>query len=422
MNSVSLAGDIAATREAVDSITDVKQPGACPPSLLALTMGCFCIGTTEFLPAALLPTIAADLKVTLSSAGLLISGYALGVTLLTPFLASFSSGISRKPLLIGLMVIFAITNLAAAFAPNYETLLAIRFLSAIPHGVFIALASTAVSSLVAKGREAGAIGILFSGLSIAMATVVPAGAILGQLVGWRMAFAATSGLGLLTIISIGMFVPKLPLSENRLSLGRQFAALMHPQLLLALAMTAVGYTGTFATLSYMTAFLEEVSGFSPTMVTMLFALLGVCVTFGNLVGGRVADRGLHPALVGGYALVAVSLLALWLAAPYQIAVVPAFLLFAFTMFAPGAGLQLLAVEQARRYLPGAEDVAAGLNQSAFNLGIAIGALVGGQVVASPLGLAATPAISILPVVMAIGLSAWSWKRDTNSRELAAESA
>lgn len=397
----------------LEEAVTLKASSSWPPALIALSMGSFAIGTTEFLPAALLPTIAADLKVTLASAGLLVSGYAMGVTLLTPILTASSSSWPRKSLLMGLMGMFFLTNALAALSPGYSFLLAMRFLTAFSHGVYFAVASTTAASLVPKGKEARAIAILFSGLTIAMATVVPAGAFLGQMLGWRMAFAATACFGLITVASIYLLVPELPVAEKRLSLKQQLFALKEPRLLLVLSMTTVGYAGTFATLTYLAATLEQVSRFSPLAVTLLFALIGVGVTIGNLLGGRIADFGLHRAIALLYGILAISLLIFWFAVPYHFAIVPSLFLFSMVMFSPGSGLQLLALQKAHESLPGSEDVAAGLNQSAFNLGIAIGAFVGGQVVISPLGLAGTPIISSFLVVMAIGLTMWSWKLNSS---------
>lgn len=374
---------------------------------MALALGTFAIGATEFLPAALLPTIADRLQVTLSAAGWLISGYAFGVTLMTPILTAVFSTWSRKRLLIGLMVLFAVTNLLAACSPNFQVLLVMRFVTAFSHGVYLAAATTAVAGLVPRGREAQGISILFSGLTIAMATVVPAGAILGQLLGWRMAFVVIASLGLLTAIAIARSVPELPASSRRLSLRQQLTALRQPRLLLALAMTSVGYAGSFTAFTYLAATLEQISGFRPMAVTALFALVGVGVTVGNLVGGWLADSGAHRAILLLFGCLLVCLLALWAAAASPLAVTLVLFPLGMVMFSPGAGLQLLAIGLARQAFPGTEDVAAGLNQSAFNLGIAGGAFVGGQVVASSLGLALTPLVGAALVLVAIGLTLWS---------------
>ncbi len=380
-----------------------------PPALFALAVGSFAIGTTEFLPAALLPTISSDLQVSASSAGLLISGYALGVTLTTPILSAFFSALPRKQVLMGLMALFAVTNALAACSPDYSFLMAMRFLSSFSHGVYFAVASLVAAGLAPKGRESQAISILFSGLTLAMATVVPLGALLGQILGWRAAFAATSLLGVASFVSIALTVPKLAGATHRLSLLKQMSALKSPRLLLALSMTAVGYAGTFVTLSYLAPFLEQVSGFHPVTVTFLFGLLGIGVTFGNLLGGKVASLGLFPALVGLYSLVAVSLLALWLIRETPELAIVALFSFSVFMFSPGAGLQLLALKEASLATPGTEDVAAGLNQSAFNLGIAAGAFLGGRVIDSSLGLSSVPLASIVLLVLAVGLTLWGWR-------------
>ncbi|MCC9607379.1 MFS transporter [Blastopirellula sp. JC732] len=382
-------------------------------ALVALGLGSFALGTTEFLPVALLPTIAGDLEVSLPAAGLLVSGYAMGVTLLTPILSALFSGLPRKGMLISLMALFFVTNMACAFAPSYGFLLGVRFFTAISHGVFLAAATNVAAKLVGRGKEAHAIGVVFAGLSIAMATIVPLGSLLGQTLGWRIAFAGTAFLGLIATIAQARYLPKLPAPTKRMTLAAQAAVMKQPRVLLALGMTAIGYAGTFATFTYMTAILEEISGFHAVAVTLILGVIGLCITFGNIIGGKAADRKIYPALMGLFCLVVVGMIGLWLAAPFKIAMIVAVIFFGIFMFSPGAGLQLLAVNQARRWTPGAVDVAAGLNQSAFNLGIALGAVIGGQVVASPLGLGATPLVSAGVVVLAIGLIAIGWRMDRN---------
>ncbi|PQO47931.1 MFS sugar transporter [Blastopirellula marina] len=405
------ASAAAAFESSVGPVCDApRNSGA---ALLALGMGSFALGTTEFLPVALLPTIAGDLTVSLPAAGLLVSGYAMGVTLLTPILSALFSGLPRKGMLISLMALFFVTNLACALAPSYGFLLAVRFFTAISHGVFLAAATNVATTLVGRGKEAHAIGVVFAGLSIAMATIVPLGSLLGQTLGWRVAFAGTAVLGLIAMIAQARYLPKLPAPTKRMTLAAQAAVLKQPRVLLTLAMTAIGYAGTFATFTYMTAILEEISGFHAIAVTLILGVIGLCITFGNIIGGKAADKKIYPALAGLFALVVVGMVGLWLAAPFKIAMIFAVIFFGIFMFSPGAGLQLLAVNQARRWTPGAVDVAAGLNQSAFNLGIAMGAVIGGQVVASPLGLGATPLISAGVVLLAIGLVGIGWRMDRN---------
>jgi predicted MFS family arabinose efflux permease len=392
-----------------------EKPGTAmrwPPAILALAVGSFAIGTTEFLPAALLPTIAQGLGVSLSAAGQLISGYALGVTVMTPILTAAFATLPRKWLMAGLMGLFAVTNTLCGLAPNHTFLLGMRFLTAFSHGTYFAVASTAAASLAARGREGRAIALLFSGLTIAMATIVPLGALVGQALGWRAAFLGTALLGLIAMAGIARFVPPLPKSDERVTLRMQAATLAEPRLLLAFAMTAAGYAGIFSTLAYLSAILEKVTGFAPATAMLVFGMLGIGVTIGNFLGGRAADGHVFRAIVGLYGLLMGGLLLLWLAAPHPLAMVPAVAVFSVVMFSPGAGLQMLTVRQARRWTPGAEDVAAGLNQSAFNLGIALGALVGGWIVARPgLGLSATPIASIALVALAIGVTLVAWRLD-----------
>lgn len=380
-------------------------------ALLAIGVGSFALGTTELLPVALLTTIADDLSVSLAAVGLLVSGYALGVTLFTPILSAACSTLPRKGMLQGLMAIFFLANLLGAMAPSYSFLLAMRFLTAISHGVYLAAASTAAATLAPPGKEAHAIGIIFAGLSAAMATVVPLGSLVGQTLGWRMAFAATSVLGLVAMTAISYYVPRLPMPAHRLTLASQASLLRQPRLLLTLAITAVGCSGTFATFTYLAAFLEKITGFHPFAVMPILAGVGAAITCGNVLGGKAADLRIFPAVMGLYGLVLMGLIALWTVAPYPVAAVAVVLFLSLLMFSPGAGLQLLAVNQAKRWIPGAEDAAAGLNQSAFNLGIAMGAIIGGQVAQSSWGLRATPICSAALILLAIGLIAVGWRID-----------
>lgn len=375
-----------------------------PLPLFALTIAAYAIGTTEFVIVGLLPTVASDLAITLPLAGLIVSIYALGVTFGAPILTALTGRIGRKPLLLGLMALFVLGNLTAAFAPTYGMLLVGRVLSAFAHGVFFSVGATIAADLVPEDRRASAIAMMFMGLTVAIVTGVPLGTLIGQTFGWRSTFLAVSGLGLVAFLGILALLPaNLPKAATA-SLMDQVRVLGSGRLLLVYAMTAFGYGGTFVTFTYLAAMLQEITGFSESSVSLVLVLYGVAIALGNLFGGRLADRDPAKALARLFGLQALVLVALGFTAPYAIAALITLAALGFLSFANVPGLQLYVVQLAKRHRPGAVDVASALNIAAFNLGIATGAWIGGMVVASPLGLAATPIVGAVLVGLALVLT------------------
>lgn len=375
-----------------------------PLPLFALTIAAYAIGTTEFVIVGLLPTVASDLAITLPLAGLIVSIYALGVTFGAPILTALTGRIGRKPLLLGLMALFVLGNLTAAFAPTYGMLLVGRVLSAFAHGVFFSVGATIAADLVPEDRRASAIAMMFMGLTVAIVTGVPLGTLIGQTFGWRSTFLAVSGLGLVAFLGILALLPaNLPKAATA-SLMDQVRVLGSGRLLLVYAMTAFGYGGTFVTFTYLAAMLQEITGFSESSVSLVLVLYGVAIALGNLFGGRLADRDPAKALARLFGLQALVLVALGFTAPYAIAALITLAALGFLSFANVPGLQLYVVQLAKHHRPGAVDVASALNIAAFNLGIATGAWIGGMVVASPLGLAATPIVGAVLVGLALVLT------------------
>ncbi|MGF9692990.1 MFS transporter [Rhizobium sp. 0TCS1.26] len=385
-----------------------------PLALFALTIAAYAIGTTEFVIVGLLPTVANDLQITLPLAGLIVSIYALGVTFGAPVLTALTGRIARKPLLLGLMALFVLGNLVAGLAPSYGMLLVGRILSAFAHGVFFSVGATIAADLVPENRRASAIAMMFMGLTVAIVTGVPLGTLIGQTFGWRATFIAVSGLGVIAFLGILALLPAKLSKAAPASLMDQVRVLGSGRLLLVFGMTAFGYGGTFVTFTYLASMLQDITGFSAGSVSLVLVLYGLAIAFGNLAGGRIADRNPVKALVWLFALQALALAMFTFTAPYTIPALATLVALGFLSFANVPGLQLYVVQLAKRTQPGAVDVASALNIAAFNLGIAGGAWIGGLVVASPFGLGSTPLFGAVLVAVALGLTLVSGALDRST--------
>jgi len=382
-----------------------------PLALLALTISAFAIGTTEFVIVGLIPTIAADLGVSVPSAGLLVSLYALGVAVGAPVLTALTGRLPRKALLVGLMALFTLGNLMAWQAPGYGTLVLARVLTGLTHGVFFSVGSIIATNLVPREKAASAIATMFSGLTVAFVTGVPLGTFIGQHFGWNATFLVVSIFGLVALLGALAFVPRGIEQAPPAPLRRQARVLLQPRLLLVYAMTAVGYGGSMIAFTFLAPILQDIAGFSPAMVGALLLLYGASVAVGNVWGGRLADRaGPVSALKTIFLLLAAVLLALNFTAPHPWLVVLTVLAWGGVAFGNVPGLQVYVVQQARRFAPEAVDVASGFNIAAFNLGIAGGAWAGGQVIAH-LGLAHTPWIAAVVTFAGYGLTVLSGRLD-----------
>ncbi|MDP3809917.1 MAG: MFS transporter [Hydrogenophaga sp.] len=385
-----------------------------PIALLALTLSAFAIGTTEFVIVGLLPTVAADLAISLPSAGLLVSLYALGVAIGAPVLTALTGRLPRKRLLLALMALFTAGNLLAWLAPTYESLVAARILTGLAHGVFFSIGSTIATGLVPREKAASAIAVMFTGLTVALVTGVPLGTFIGQHFGWRETFLAVSALGVIAFIGSALFVPSNIAHKAPASLLQQARVLGQPRLLLVYATTAIGYGGTFIPFTYLASILTDVSGLQASAVGWVMLVYGISVAAGNLWGGRLADRlGPIPALRIIFALLAAVLLLLQFTAPHPWLAVATVLLWGAVAFGNVPGLQVYVVKQAERVTPDAVDVASGLNIAAFNLGIAGAAWAGGLIV-THLGLIHTPWIGALVVLVSLALTHLSGVLDRRS--------
>lgn len=372
-----------------------------PAALWALTISAFGIGTTEFVIVGLLPTVATDLKISIPSAGLLVSLYAIGVAIGAPILTALTGSIPRKKLLMWLMIVFIIGNGLASIAPGFYTLVMARIITGLAHGVFFSIGATIAASLVPPDKRASAISIMFTGLTVAIVTGVPFGTFIGQEFGWRATFIGVAVLGLIGLISGWILLPNNIENEKTIAIKDQFKVLGNGRLVLAFLMTILGYGGTFVAFTYLSPILQKIMGLSESMVNVVLVLYGIAIAFGNLIGGKAANKNPLKALLWMFVLQAIALLVFSFTASDSVFGIITLFIMGALSFSNVPGLQLYVVQLSERYLPGTEDVASAFNIAAFNVGIAIGAYVGGLVVESSLGLEATPWIGALFVMLAI---------------------
>ncbi|WNN49301.1 MFS transporter [Siccibacter colletis] len=389
-----------------------------PLALLALTISAFAIGTTEFVIVGLVPTIAEQMGISLPSAGLLVSIYALGVAIGAPVLTALTAKLPRKQLLILLMALFTAGNLLAWLAPGYNTLVAARLLTGLAHGVFFSIGSTIATGLVAREKAASAIAIMFGGLTVALVTGVPLGTFIGQHFGWRETFLAVAGLGVIALIASMLLIPKAIPMQPVAGLKAQLSVLTHPRLLMIYAITALGYGGVFTAFTFLAPMMQSLAGFSPSAVSFILLGYGVAVAIGNIWGGKLADKqGAIPALTLIFAALAVMLVIFQFTVSIHYAALVTVLVMGIFAFGNVPGLQVYVVQKAGEYTPGAVDVASGLNIAAFNVGIALGSIVGGQTV-EHYGLASTPWIGAVIVAVALILTIISGRLDNKNASAA----
>jgi MFS transporter, DHA1 family, inner membrane transport protein len=344
-----------------------------PMSLIALAIASFGIGTTEFVIMGLLPDVATDLRVSIPAAGLLIGGYALSVTIGGPVMALSLGRLPRKTALLVLMGVFTVGNVLCAVAPNYGFLMAARLLTALAHGTFFGIGSVVATSLVPPAQRARAVSIVFSGLTLANILGVPAGTALGQYAGWRATFLAIVPIGLLAIVALWRWLPQRPAAADE-SLARQIRILRNPAVLLPMAVSSIVSGTLFATFTYITPILQTASGISPRGVTAVLLVFGVAITLGNLIGGRLADWRQLTTILSLTSALVVVLLVFGAVVTSPMGATAAVAAWGLVQFACAPSLQMRVVDGARD----APNLASTLNQSAFNLGNAVGAWIGAQ--------------------------------------------
>jgi len=379
-----------------------------PLSLLMLALSAFAIGTTEFVIMGLLPDVAADLGVSIPGAGWLVTGYALGVAIGAPFMALVTAKLPRKAALVSLMVIFIIGNLLCALASDYNVLMFARIVTALCHGAFFGIGSVVAANLVAPNRRASAVALMFTGLTLANVLGVPLGTALGQLAGWRSTFWAVTVLGVVSLIGLIRFLPAKH-DEEKLDMRAELAALTGAGIWLSLSMTVLFAASVFTLFTYIAPLLGDVTGVSPSGVTWTLLLIGLGLTLGNVIGGKLADRNMSLTLIGVFIVMAVvSTVLTWTSSALIPAEITLFL-WATASFAAVPALQV----NVMTFGKAAPNLISTLNIGAFNVGNALGAWVGGSVIAHGFGLTSVPVAAAALAVLALLVTLITFRQSVN---------
>ncbi|WP_329039164.1 MFS transporter [Streptomyces sp. NBC_00178] len=373
-----------------------------PLALLALAIGAFGIGTTEFVIMGLLPDVAADFHVSIPTAGFLVTGYALGVVLGAPLMTVLGTRVTRKRMLMVLMGLFIAGNVVSALAPTFGVMLTGRVIASLAHGAFFGIGSVVAADLMAPQKKAGAIAMMFTGLTVANVVGVPLGTYIGQNFGWRLTFLVVAGLGALGLAGVAKLVPEQPKPQG-VRIRHELAAFRNVQVLLAMAMTVLGFGGVFAAITYITPMMTETAGYATSSVTWLLVLFGLGMVGGNLLGGRFADRHLMPMLYVSLGALAVVLALFTLTAHNKVAAAVTIVLIGGLGFATVPPLQKRVLDQAA----GAPTLASAVNIGAFNLGNALSAWLGGIVIAAGFGYTAPNWVGAVLAGSALLLAAFS---------------
>ncbi|MFC9286120.1 MFS transporter [Streptomyces sp. NPDC057052] len=378
-----------------------------PLALLALAVGAFGIGTTEFVMMGLLPDVADDLGISLPAAGHLVSAYALGVVIGAPLLAAVTARMSRRTVLMSLMGMFVAGNALSAFAPGNDSLLAARFLSGLPHGAFFGVGAVVATNMVAPERKARSVSLMFLGLTVANVAGVPVATLMGQHLGWRATFLGVSAIGVVATASLALLIPRDRVAAPTTGLRDELAALRSLPVWLALGTTVAGFGALFSAYSYVTPMLTDTAGYADSSVTLLLALFGVGATIGNLVGGRLADHAMRPTLFGGLAslVVVLALFPLLMTTAWGGAL--AVLLLGVAAFVTGSPLNMMVMEKAAA----GPSLASSANQAAFNLANAGGAWIGGLALAAGFGVTSPALAGAVLAALGLGVAAVAYAVD-----------
>lgn len=370
-----------------------------PLPLLALAVAAFGIGTSEFVIMGLLPDVARDLAVSIPAAGMLVSAYALGVTIGAPIVAIVVANMPRKQALMRLIGIFIVGNLLCAIAPGYAVLMAARIVTAFCHGAFFGIGSVVAAGLVAPNRRAQAIALMFTGLTLANVLGVPLGTALGQLAGWRATFWAVTGIGVAAAIALAVCLPA-KIEMQKASLVHEFTVLKNPQVLMVLGISVLASASLFSVFTYITPILEDVTGFTPHAVTLVLLLFGLGLTVGSTLGGRLADWRLMPSLLTVLVLIATIETVFAVTMHSAVGAMATVFVWGVLAFAIVPPLQMLIVDRASH----APNLASTLNQGAFNLGNATGAWLGGTAIGAGVPLTSLPWVGVSMAVGALALT------------------
>ncbi|ASS56342.1 MFS transporter [Rhizobium leguminosarum] len=374
-----------------------------PLALLVLALSSFAIGTTEFVIMGLLPEVAADLSVSIPQAGWLVTGYALAVAIGAPVMAISTAKLKRRTALIALMAFFIAGNLLCALASDYWVLMIARVVTALCHGAFFGIGSVVAAGLVAEDRKARAVALMFTGLTLANVLGVPLGTAIGQAYGWRATFGVVTVIGIVTISGLIAILPRDKQQENG-SILREIAALRNGRLWLALSTTVFFAASMFALFTYIAPLLRDVTGVSPEGVTWTLFLIGLGLTIGNLVGGKLADWRLGATRAGVFAAIAITSIAFSYTSRFFIPAEITLFLWAMASFAAVPALQVGVVGFGKD----APNLVSTINIGAFNTGNALGAWVGGLVIDAGFDLTRVPLAAALMALTGLGATALTY--------------
>jgi DHA1 family inner membrane transport protein len=400
-------------------LVDQKVNGVLPPvamwrgipvPVLALTVCAFCIGTAEFVVMGLLPNIADDLGVSIPLAGQLVTAYAIGVVIGAPILAVVTGNMPRKRVLLSMVAIFIIGNFLSAAAPNYTLLLLTRIIAAFAHGTLFGVGAIVASDMVAPNKKASAIGLMFTGLTLANILGVPFGTFIGQGHGWRVTFILIALLGMVGLIAVAWLVPNIATRPSK-GLAHEFKVLRQADVLIAISTTVLLSAATFTLFTYIVPLLQDVTGFAPSDITLILVMIGVGLTIGITLGGKFSDRGAMRAMIIMLAALVVAFALIPLFIHSKTATLVMIFVWSVVVFGTVPGLQSRVVEKAFA----APNFASTLNIGAFNLGNAGGAFLGGMVISFGLGLPAVPVAAAVVTLLAIATAVWGATRDRRSR-------
>ncbi|MGO6813994.1 MFS transporter [Rhizobium brockwellii] len=374
-----------------------------PLALLVLALSSFAIGTTEFVIMGLLPEVAADLSVSIPQAGWLVTGYALAVAIGAPVMAVSTAKLKRRTALIALMAFFIAGNLLCALASDYWVLMIARVVTALCHGAFFGIGSVVAAGLVAEDRKARAVALMFTGLTLANVLGVPLGTAIGQAYGWRATFGVVTVIGIITISGLIAILPRDKQQESG-SILREIAALRNGGLWLALSTTVFFAASMFALFTYIAPLLRDVTGVSPEGVTWTLFLIGLGLTIGNLVGGKLADWRLGATLAGVFAAIAITSIAFSYTSRFFIPAEITLFLWAIASFAAVPALQVGVVGFGKD----APNLVSTINIGAFNTGNALGAWVGGLVIDAGFNLTHVPLAAAFMALIGLGATALTY--------------
>ncbi len=378
--------------------------------LLALAAAAFGIGTTEFVIMGLLPDVARDFGVTAPVAGMLVSGYALGVTIGAPILAVLTARWPRKKALIGLMCLFIVGNALCAVAPTYHFLMVARVVTAFCHAAFFGIGAIVASGLVPREKRAQAVALMFTGLTVANVLGVPLGTVLGQAAGWRSTFWAVTGIGAVAVAALARWLPSALPAQQGSILG-EFKAIVRTQVQCALLISTLASISMFSVLTYIAYILRDVTGLSPDQASWALMLFGAGITVGGLVGGRLADWRLMPALAGLFVCIALVLGLFSWSVHFPLPALATLFVWGIVAFAVGPAAQVRVLDAAS----GAPNLASTLNQGAFNLGNAGGAWLGGLLIGAGRPLTELPWLGAGVALVALCVVLYSAQLDRPAR-------